>query len=323
MIGYGWKMWLVLAIPFLSAGCARVDIREEPPEPSRAAEHVHVHWIHEPPNDPSEALRLRVQKDKSFHALLTIAGAGERGGVLLDPRSVYVTWNGEAVPFQVYYKSVGSALVFVMPNEEIFAEVPMGYLRIYGSLLGEKSTTQLGEVPILFDGTDFEMQQVARNNRRGERIQVLDESGSSIEGAWLFGQRREDLVTRSNERGFFLLDAPGRSTAITHYAWSDSHWTLPFDPVHERRLTLQSRDSSKTIDLDFVLRSTDGEAIDNALLLVSDDQYHHWENRGPLTIPVPDREGVDILVLAPGHAVRRLPIDQFLDGSEILLQHTF
>ncbi|MCC5875294.1 MAG: hypothetical protein JJU11_03645 [Candidatus Sumerlaeia bacterium] len=305
---------LVGAVALLAGGCAKPRVQEEPVVPSTAPDRVNVTWIHVPGDDPATALRNRLREDKSFHGLLLI----DTGENLLDPRSVRLTWEGEPIDHFVYYKSPGSALLFVLPDQEPFRQQTVGYLKIHGAMLGENRTAVIQEFPLLFSDDDFEEQETARKNRGGERIQVVNPERRPIEGAWLFGQRREDLVTRSDEGGMFQLDAPSRSSSPIHYAWADGFWTHAFDPVHERRVTLLPRLDATNVELDFTLTSPDGERIDSALLLVADDTYLHWRGSAMNTSIPADRDA-KVLIMAPGHSQRLLDINELTDGNKVEL----
>lgn len=308
---------LLIATALLFGGCAKPRVTEEPSGPSRAPDLVNVNWTHSMGNEPAQALRQRLREDKSFHGLLLIDSREN----LLDPRSVRVTWEGEPIDSFVYYKTPGSALLFILPDQEPFREHSIGYLKIHGAMLGENRTGVIEEVPLLFSPEDFEEMKVAREARGGERIRVVDHNGTPIEGAWLFGQRREDLVTRSTSDGFFQLDAPSRSSSPIHYTWANGFWTHPFDPVHERQVALQPRADSTTLELDFVLKSTDGVRIDNALLLVGDDLFLHWQGTA-IRSTMPEYREVGVLIMAPGHSQRLLSIEDLQNGATVELNRT-
>lgn len=302
----------------LATGCARWA--PPPPEPSRAPETVVFRFLHDGPEGAEAALVGRLNEDKSLHAILSLPETRRRDGALLDPRSVTVTWNGRELPIYTYYKAPNVALLFVLPGMEIFVEEPEGTLRVEASLLGERSRGLLHESPLTFTSDDMEARAEAAAARLGQGLLFRNAEGEPIEGAWIFGQRREDLVARTGAEGTVLLDAPARSTAPIHYAWSGDHWTERFDPVYQSTVTLIPRTDSRTATLTLRPTCPAGDRVEEGLLLVGDDYFHHWVWGQRARLDLPPQPDVPALLLAPGFEKLPSTVDTLAAEGRVTLQ---
>lgn len=308
--------WGFLSVILLAAGCSHLPFT--PPEPSRAPEEIVFRFLHDHPDGEAAALARRLGEDKSLHAILSLPETRRVDGALLDPDSVIATWNGRPLPAHMYYKAPTVGLFFILPGDDILAAEPEGILRVEASLLGERSRGVLFGARVFLTGADLENRGAAAGARRGQQLRLEGGDGGPVEGAWIFGQRREDLVARTDARGIVLLDAPARSSAPIHYAWADGYWTERFDPVRRSAVTMTPRRDARRVSVTLRPEGPDGGRVEEGLLLVGDDYFHHWTwgRSGRLRVPVED---VPALLLAPGYEKYTTTIDAIAEDGTVTL----
>jgi len=194
---------LCVAFPFLSVAEPKITLLGSPAG-----------------TDPGEPVARLVSRGRTIQLIVQ---PGARA--LLDPTSIAVTWLGQPIPAVAYYLDPQFAIVIAVADGTV-AGGP-GELAVRGTLLdgaGEFSRTIA--VPAIVPSGD-QPEKTATSSRQ---IRVVDGKGAPVAGAFVFGQQRADLLTRTDARGRATLDAITRGTPDPHWAWADGTWAEPFDP---------------------------------------------------------------------------------------------
>lgn len=257
--------------------------------------------------DGPSSLRTRLLDGRNIQVLLPVVDGTKVGGRLLDPESVDIAWEGESLDQFLYYKTPQLALLFAILSPDALRAHPKGELLIRGRLHGSASDDLTSSV--LFNFAPAEIDRIATNQARdGRSVLLLDPEKKPVGGGFLFGQRREDLYTLSDSEGVAILDRPDRSSSATHFAGREGFWTLSFDPVSSRTLTLQPRTETVTRPVELKVRSTTGEPISNGLLLVQNTYYLWWEGGAPVDLHAPPGREIEATLMVAGYSPQLLRI---------------
>lgn len=222
-------------------------------------------------NQPSSGtLRQRFIQGKNFQAIAPI-----EAGKLLDPRTVETRWNGRPIPHYLFYKTPEVALLFMLPDGEI-SQAGEGRLTISASLLnGPKAAAE--SVSVHIREGDIALRASAREALQGRRITVTSLEGEPIAGAFVFGQRRSDLLTGTDERGVALMDSPERSAGRAHIAWKEGYWPVFFDPLMNAAPKLAPiAAGAKGTTFPYPILNHAGEEITDGLILIGADLFIRW-----------------------------------------------
>ncbi len=253
-------------IVFIAAGLAA-----EEPTPENSDLQIRLLVDHSLP--APEALRERMLTGQNLQALAVIQSGENGSGRLLDPDSFSANWGDTPLPTFVYYKNPATALVFALPDISIIANEPESELSMTAKLIGDEEISAGWRLPISLTKEDVDTIRDRQKNMAGRTVLVTDsETGNPIKGAWVFGQRRGDLVTRSRDDGRALLTAPTRNAAGPHYAWADNYWTTDFDPVSSRTVPLIPMGDS-LFETEVTIKSPTGEVVDEAVLFIGNRSY--------------------------------------------------
>lgn len=216
-------------------------------------------------------------------------------GSLLDPNTVSLQWAGEPVPHFLHYKVPATGVLVGLLPGELIRQNPSANLTFSAATHGQQQPARL-RVALRFHQDDIRLEP-----RRGPRIHVLDDRGTPRPNALVFGQRRRDLLTRTDAQGVAILDAPTRGGTSPHYARADGFWTSSFDPLTSRTVRLlPCQVSDPYVRVRLPALPPGSATPEEALLLVADDYYRfaRWEEEVQLQVP-PGRPP-RVLLLAPG-----------------------
>jgi len=262
-------------LTFLAGLCLAVAALCLPPAAhAELNQRLQIRLMLPPSVPPDHGVKQRLMEGKNLQAMIIVPQGQDVGGPLLDPASVSVTWNGKRQQHHLVYKAPSLALLFARVDDQVLAE--QNELSVTARLIGSdpKAEVDAGWVlPITFSPAEIERIQQAPEPQ-GRTVLIQAPSRKPIPGAYLLGQRREDVWALANDAGTVTLTAPTRNTMEIHYAGAPGYWTTPFDPVVSRTITLQPiplKAKPEKVRLD--LRDADGERIRNALLLVNEREY--------------------------------------------------
>lgn len=269
-----------------------------PPSPTADASvfnrELRLRLLVDPQRDPAEAIRERISEGQNIQMIATLPGARLPNGRLLDPNSVRVMWNEKPLPTYVYYKEPSTALVFALTD---FISGP-GELSATASLLDSGTIDSGWRLPIPVKSAD---QGTTDTTARGRAISVRwAEDDSPTSGSFVFGQRRSDLLTISDDRGLAWLDAPTRNTAGNHYAWRTDSWTTAFDPISSPTVSLYRRHPAAERPVTVHAHDAAGRSIDRGLVVVDHVRYVPLRH-GLAEVMVRGEGETFVLVIAAGY----------------------
>lgn len=257
---------------------------------------VVVRWLPAEGGDAGDVVRDRIEKGKNLQALVLIPESATPGGPLLDPADVRVSWNGELLEHYTLFKRPDLALVFALPTIDEDA------LRTTSTLSLSLPFYQNGDRHEVESATSVPAGNVGEldNQSFRRRLRIYGQDGEQLAGAYLFGQRREDLFTRADDNGRVVLDAPTRNAASPHIVWTESHWPVAFDPITSRTITLQYKQPEITREITVSVTGPNGEPVPNAILLSNHVEYTRFSGE-PVTIEIPTIYPTPLYVVAPGY----------------------
>ncbi len=272
---------------------------------------------------PPVALKRRLLRGLNIQILVEVPSARRMDGNLLDPGSVAIEWAGKPLPHHVFYKRPDMALVFALFDPALLEEIPQGELTATAGLVGEEEMAAGWRLPLSFTPEEVSTAREAHEARgpggSGWRVRMLDPGGQPVGGAWMFGQRREDLLAMSGDNGVVLLDAENRNAPGPHYAWSPRHWTTEFDPIREPRVTVIPRTAATSRDVDLEVRRADGVPPSRSVVLIDNNHYGVYTDVAE-TVTVRRESATSLLVLSPGHEVGTAVVAPGEDSVAVLLE---
>ncbi len=264
---------------------------------------------------PSLAVTNRIVEGLNIQTLIMIDKNSQVNGKdLLDPSSVDVRWNDNALDSFVYYKDPALAIVFTLLPREALLQSPKGELSFRSSFVGSDLVDSGWRLPIKLNEEDLSRlkEDLSAN---GKRVWVKAEEGP-VESASYFGQRRRDLYTESNSEGIVYLNAAARNAPGDHYVWKDQYWTTRFDPISSPTITLRPKSPENIRKVTLLLEGADGRLIEEAIIRVADNYYHHYTISNNV-IDLPADQFDRINVLHPDYNGKSIEVQR--DVSEMIL----
>lgn len=316
----GWR-WAGVTMAVVAAGCARGPAPDPPLEPlSPASGRIEVVLMVGDNQTPTEYLNARLGQGRNWQAMVMAPTSGDTPPRLLDPGSFTVRWNGRPITHHLYYKMPQGALLFIMPDHALLAAEPRGELIVAGRLLGDAAREAALRMVVEIDTAAAMAAPAAEAAKRGDRIRIVDTQGNPVPGALVFGQRREDLLARTNAQGIATLDAPTRNSAAPHYAWARGTWATRFDPVDSPTVTLLPIAASPETVVTLNTQCEDGGTVEGGLLLVGDTIYYEWRQGETFTIRRPPSTAGNALILTATHFAGNVPIESLETGATVTLR---
>lgn len=274
--------------------------------------------------ETSETLKRRFLEGQNLQLMLVLPEANEAEGRLLDPRSVSVYWGRTRLPHFVYYRTPAMGLIFALLEPDAVSREKDSGLVVFAGL----TPAQPGErpfrlaLPLSFEAEETDALARAHARRQGRPVSVRGPDGTPLHGAYVFGQRRGDMLARANSNGTVWLDRPARGTASPHHAWASGYWTLPFDPVSSQTLTLTPRGANPaTKQLETTIRLDGHDTLPPIVLIAANyTDYYISEYGEPVMISVPEHwEDIPLILFAPGSAPLSISLKDALNAAEIVL----
>ncbi|CAN5403221.1 hypothetical protein BH09SUM1_BH09SUM1_17490 [soil metagenome] len=306
--------WIAIVAVALLASCASVEKSQDAEAALPQNTELQIKLLTETTIPPSAGLRKRLVAGQNVQAMVSIPRAAQPDGRLLDPASVRVQWNGGEMDSYVFYKSPQVALIFAIVDED--AITTDSELSMTASLMGSNGMDAGWRLPVKF--TDAEMNAIAnRPQPSGRSVTVLDENKNAVPDAFVFGQRREDLYTRTDAKGTALLNSPSRSSVERHDAWKDGYWNGFFDPIRQPTVTILSKGENsvwRTIRPN--VTTSDGVAVDGGLLLVDNNYFVAFGNGRKLKLELQAGKN-DVLAIVPGYTPKAVEVPE--NGGELAI----
>jgi hypothetical protein len=267
------------------------------------------------------SLKQRLLGGKNFQAMILLPDARGRNSPLLDPHTVSVKWCGAPRPAYVYYRVPALALVFALLDADTLIANPAGNLEVTAALVSADKQSVHEVFPLQFSAAEIEQLRLAQESLSGRPIKVLNQSGDGVAGAFVFGQRRSDILTRTDAAGAATLDVPSRSSSPTHHAWHPEYFAARFDPLTSTTITLTARrDAATTFTITARPVAPDGAAVRDAILIVNYVDYYVWPTNDVVRISAPRDRDVQLTILAAGFAPTAIKLSAALTAEKIVLE---
>lgn len=280
---------------------------------------IQIRPMLEPGLSAAEGLRARLHRGLNVQAIVSIPGAMKPGGTLLDPNAVSIRWNEEELPLYVHYKAPQTALLFALLPLATIEKEPTGELSVSARLLGSTDIDAGWRIPLTLTSDDLTTITLAREKRIGRAVTLLDEDSSPLEDAFLFGQRRLDLLGQSDANGIVMLDSFTRNDSEPHHAWSPGHWTRSFDPISTTTLTLARKDPARDRSIEVIVRDHFNVPMPEAVIIVENNFYFDYMRGAENRFNVPGGRAATLIVLGAGYDPVRVTVAENQERVEVRL----